>query len=107
LGCKGNPRENIFIYYCPKPEANKQLPFVRNERWKLYGNNRLFEVANDVLEKKPVTGPSSKRIRKQFQAAFDQLPGEGQKLMKFEYGNSRDDAALVAELVNSFGTALV
>ncbi|MCP4782844.1 MAG: sulfatase-like hydrolase/transferase, partial [Fuerstiella sp.] len=57
LGRKGNPRENIFIYYCPKPETSKPLRFVRNERWKLYGNNRLFDVANDVLEKKPVTSP--------------------------------------------------
>ena len=84
LGRKGNPRENIFIYYCPKPETSKPLRFVRNERWKLYGNNRLFDVANDVLEKKPVTGPASKGIRKQLQAALDQMPSEGQKLMNFD-----------------------
>ena len=84
LGRKGNPRENIFIYYCPKPETSKPLRFVRNERWKLYGNNRLFDVANDVLEKKPVTGPASKRIRKELQAALDQMPSEGQKLMNFD-----------------------
>ena len=84
LGRKGNPRENIFIYYCPKPETSKPLRFVRNERWKLYGNNRLFDVANDVLEKKPVTGPASKGIRKELQAALDQMPSEGQKLMNFD-----------------------
>jgi arylsulfatase A len=84
LGRKGNPRENIFIYYCPKPETSKPLRFVRNERWKLYGNNRLFDVANDVLEKKPVTSPASKGIRKQLQAALDLMPNEGQKLMNFD-----------------------
>ena len=84
LGRKGNPRENIFIYYCPKPETSKPLRFVRNDRWKLYGNNRLFDVVNDVLEKKPVTGPASEGIRKQLQAALDQMPSEGQKLMKFD-----------------------
>ncbi len=84
LGRKGNPRENIFIYYCPKPETSKPLRFVRNERWKLYGDNRLFDVVNDVLEKKPVTGPASQGIRKQLQAALDQMPSEGQKLMKFD-----------------------
>ena len=84
LGSKGNPRENIFIYYCPNPERSKPLRFVRNERWKLYGDNRLFDVANDVLEKKPVTGPASEGIRKQLQAALDQMPNEGQSLMKFD-----------------------
>ncbi len=84
LGSKGNPRENIFIYYCPNPERSKPLRFVRNERWKLYGDNRLFDVANDVLEKKPVTGPASDGIRKQLQAALDKMPNEGQSLMKFD-----------------------
>ena len=34
-------------------------------------------------------GPASKGIRKQLQAALDQMPSEGQKLMNLRLGESR------------------
>ena len=73
----GVPRENIFVYYCPNPERSKPLRFVRDQRWKLYGNGRLIDVRNDVLEQYPVTDPETNAIRKQLRAAMDRMPAVG------------------------------
>ena len=83
-GETGDPRETIFIYYCSKPEKSKPRRFVRNQRWKLYGDNRLYDVENDVLEKDPVTSPETEAIRTKLQAAMDRMPSEGQSLLKFD-----------------------
>lgn len=83
-GKKGNPRNSIFIYYWPRPEKGEPTRFVRNQRWKLYGNGNLFDVRKDVFEKNPVTGSKSESIRKKLQAALDRMPANGQSLFKFE-----------------------
>jgi len=83
-GETGNPRETIFVYYWPRPEKGLPLRFVRNQRWKLYGDGRLIDVKNDVLEQSPVTGPETVAIRKQLQAAMHRMPAEGQTLLKFD-----------------------
>jgi arylsulfatase A len=83
-GKKGDPRETIFVYYWPRPEKGQPLRFVRNKRWKLYGDGRLIDVKNDVLEKNPVNTPESNAIRRKLQAAMDRMPAEGQTLLKFD-----------------------
>jgi hypothetical protein len=57
---------------------------VRDERWKLYGDGRLIDVKNDVLEKSPVTSVEATPIREKLQAALDRMPAEGQTLMNFD-----------------------
>jgi arylsulfatase A len=83
-GKKGNPRETIFVYYWPRPETGTPRIFVRNQRWKLYGNGRLVDVKNDVLEQKSLKGAEYTVIRKELQAALDRMPAEGQSLFKFD-----------------------
>jgi len=83
-GKKGTPRESIFVYYWPRPEKGKSLRFARNQRWKLYGNGNLFDVTNDVLEKKPVTSPKTAAIRKQLEEALERMPAKGQSVLQFE-----------------------
>lgn len=83
-GQKGDPREDIFVYYWPRPERGQPLRFVRNHRWKLYGDGKLFDVKNDVLEKKPVTGSQTAAVRKNLQAGLDRMPSQGQTLLKFD-----------------------
>ena len=83
-GNAGNPRETIFVYYWPRPEKDKPIRFVRNKRWKLYGDGNLFDIKNDVLEKSPVTSEESAAIRKKLQAALEQMPAKGQTLLKFD-----------------------
>ena len=83
-GKRGNPRETIYLYNWPRPEKGQPLAFVRNQRWKLHSDGQLFDMKNDVLEERPVTGPKSAAIRKQLQAAMDRMPARGQTLLKFD-----------------------
>ena len=57
---------------------------MRNKRWKLYGDGRLIDVKNDVLEKSPVTGVEAAAIREKLQTALDSMPTEGQTLLNFD-----------------------
>ena len=82
-GEKGNPRETVFVYYWPRPEKGEPLRFVRNKRWKLYGDGRLIDVQNDVLEKTPVKSPKSDTIRQTLQAAMNRMLTDGQTLLDF------------------------
>jgi len=83
-GEKGRVRDSIFIYYWPRPEKGEPLRFVRNQRWKLYGNGNLYDVKRDILEQRPVSGPDTRAIRKQLQAALDRMPAQGQTLLQFD-----------------------
>lgn len=82
-------RDSIYCYYCPRPERTPPKRFVRNHRWKLYGDGKFFDVQNDVLEKMPLT-PSeisadskAKSAKKKLQQDLDAMPAEGQNLLKF------------------------
>lgn len=75
-------RDPIFIYYWPRPEKGEPTRFTRDERWKLYGDGRMFDVKNDVFEKKPIGGPDN--IRKRLQAVLDRMPSKGQTLLQYE-----------------------
>ena len=86
-GEAGTPREWMYCYYNPRPERTKPTRFVRDQRWKLYGNGRFFDVQNDVLEKSPLdpetaAGEAAVAHRK-LAAALQTMPAEGQSLLKF------------------------
>lgn len=83
-GRKGTPKETIFIYYWPRPEKDKPKQFVRNHRWKLYGDGRLYDIRKDVLEKNPLSGPEYANIRQKLKKAMDAMPAEGQKILQFD-----------------------
>jgi arylsulfatase A len=83
-GRRGDPRDSIFVYYWPRPEKGEPLRFVRNRRWKLYGDGRLIDVKNDVLEQSPVQSPETAAIRRQLRMALDRMPAEGQTLLKYD-----------------------
>jgi arylsulfatase A len=80
-GRKSTPRDSVFIYYCPRPERTQPLRFVRDQRWKLYGDGRLIDVPNDEFEKSPASGRDA--IRKRLQAALDAMPAKGQTLLSY------------------------
>jgi len=50
----------------------------------LYGDGRLFDVENDVLEQHPVDSQETNALRWKLQAAMDRMPAEGQTLLKFD-----------------------
>jgi arylsulfatase A len=76
------PRDPIFIYYWPRPERGKPIRFVRDQRWKLYGDGRLIDVQNDVFETSPISG--NEKVRKRLQGVLDRMPSGGQSLLKYD-----------------------
>ena len=82
---RGNPmksRDPVVIYYWPRPEKGKPLRFARDQRWKLYGDGRLIDVRNDVMEKSPVGGQQG--VRERLQKVLDRMPSEGQTILRFD-----------------------
>lgn len=83
-GSKETTKETIFVYYWPRPERGQPIRFVRNHRWKLYGDGNLFDIQNDVMEKNPIDPSESVDIRKKLQSTMDQMPAKGQSIFKFD-----------------------
>ena len=83
----GSPREWIYCYYCPRPERTQPARFVRDQRWKLYGDGRFFDIANDPAEKYPLENLESDTpadiARRKLSAALQSVPAEGQTLLEF------------------------
>ena len=79
----------MYCYYNPRPERTKTKSkrFVRDQRWKLYGDGRFFDVANDVLEKSPLDQDTvfgeAAAARKKLTAALKTMPAKGQSLLKY------------------------
>jgi arylsulfatase A len=103
-GERGSPREWIYCYYCPRPEKTPPIRFVRDRRWKLYGDGRLFDVLNDPGEAHPfadavndadaATAGATRAVaaglteeaaaaRRKLAAALASMPGEGRTLLRF------------------------
>ncbi len=56
-GKKGNPRDWIYCWYFRNGKPGKGGgEWARTQRYKLYKDGRLFDIANDVLEKNPLKG---------------------------------------------------
>ena len=84
-GEPGTPREWTYCYYCPRPERTKPVRFVRDIRYKLYGDGRFYDVENDVLEKTPLQelDDNAQAAKAKLEKALDSMPAEGQSLLKF------------------------
>ncbi|MBC8469599.1 MAG: sulfatase-like hydrolase/transferase [Planctomycetes bacterium] len=74
-GKQGKPRKWIFCHYDPKWLGRKEaVRFVRDKRWKLYGNGNLFDVPTDTMEQNPnPSGPEAASARKQLQDVLDSI----------------------------------
>ena len=86
-GQDGSPRESLFCYYCPRPEKTPPVRFARDQRWKLYGDGRFFDVKRDPLEQQPLDTDSLDRNAesawKQLTQAIAEMPTTGQALLQF------------------------
>lgn len=74
-GETSQPRTWIYSWYNPKGGSAAKRECVRSQRYKLYASGELFDISNDVLEKKPITNPSpvETQIRDGLQKALDQF----------------------------------
>lgn len=55
-GEKGTPREWIYCWYNRNGGAKAESEFAMDQRYKLYRDGQLFDIAADALEKTPLTG---------------------------------------------------
>ncbi len=80
-------RDWIHVYYCPRPEKSRPQRFVRDQRFKLYGDGRFIDVAADVNEQNPLTGTLTGAVsaaQTKLKRALASMPAEGQSLLKFD-----------------------
>jgi arylsulfatase A len=85
-GRTGTPHDWIYMYYCPRPEKTKPMRFVRDQKWKLYGSGRFYDVATDPLERKTAATPAGSaaaEARRRLSAALESMPAKGQSLLNF------------------------
>jgi len=69
-GQKGTPRKWAYCQW-------KGKAWVRNQRWKLYRDGRLYDIKNDPLEESPIRSDADtaemSRIRNELSAVFNKL----------------------------------
>ena len=53
-GEREHVRDWIYCWFSRDGRAPKAKVFARDQRWKLYSDGRLFDIAADPLEKKPI-----------------------------------------------------
>lgn len=85
-GETGTPRQWMHCYYCPRPERSKEQQFVRDKRWKLYRDGRMFDITQDVKEKDDLAEsnePAVVAARTRLQQVLDQFPATGQQLLRY------------------------
>ncbi|MCD6393993.1 MAG: sulfatase-like hydrolase/transferase [Planctomycetes bacterium] len=76
MGKKANRREWIFCHYWGYGRNKAQTKeFVRDKRWKLYDDGRLYDLSRDVLEKSPLKEADAEAIaaKKRLQKAFAEV----------------------------------
>ena len=78
-GQAGTPREWVFSHYPRRrDDPEKTRAYVRDKRWKLYDNGKLFDLVADPLEKSPLRANrrepvEAKAARARLQKAYDSV----------------------------------
>lgn len=73
-GEKATPREWVFCHYDPRWSNWKPCRFVRDKKWKLYDDGRLYDLHSDLLEKSPLRDNQDKEtgaVRRRLQRILD------------------------------------
>ena len=65
IGEKGNPRDWIYFYFDPNSPRLKRpvSEFVREKKWKLYSDDRMFNVLDDPDEKNIISADENEEIK--------------------------------------------
>ena len=82
LGKPGPVRPWVFCHYDPRPGWDKdqfrKIRFARDQRYKLYGDGKLYDVPNDKLEKRPILAsadtPATREARQRLAQVLKQMP---------------------------------
>ncbi len=75
-GKPGDPRAWTYCWYERNGKRNRASQHVRNQQFKLYADGRMFDVAADPSEKRPLDAAGldepTRQLRQQFQAVLDE-----------------------------------
>ena len=78
-GKPGKGREWVYIHHGDN-RAKPGMRAVRDKRWKLYADGRLYDMKKDPFEKEPIAadgaGPEASAARKRLQAVLATLKGD-------------------------------
>ncbi len=58
VGEKADVRDHVFCYYSPQWGNDKTLVWAHDKTWKLYHDNRFYNIAEDPAEAKPLAEES-------------------------------------------------
>ena len=85
IGKPGIDRKWIYCYYNPRPERTEASYFIRDTRYKLYGDERFYDLKADHLENSPITQPKGDTLKafSELRTTLDSLPTKGTKLLQF------------------------
>ena len=87
-----SPREWVYTYYYPRPYAERldhpfrhlEIRFAQDQRFKLYGDGRFFDLSSDIMEESPIgedaESPEAAEARAKLQAALDTFPEHGEMI---------------------------
>ncbi len=95
-GKKGDPRDWHYTYYFPRPYAEKfntpyanpEIRYMRDKRYKLYGNGELFDVVADPSESSPLASHEAADTRGRLNAALDSMPRHGAQIPEQQWDKS-------------------
>jgi arylsulfatase A len=63
-------RDWVISYFVDHRDSYSLGYWVRNQRWKLYNDGRLFDMQNDPDESRPIDSPEQDATRKAFEGVF-------------------------------------
>jgi arylsulfatase A len=76
-GQPGQPRDWVYCWYEREGRRNQARQFARTKRYKLYGDGRFYDVADDPLEQQPLRSDkldeAASKTRAQLQAVLDRM----------------------------------
>ena len=74
-GLESRVREAVFCYYHPQLYNDKKLIWAHDKTWKLYSDDRFFNVAADPLEETPLDAatlpPAARQARDKLRQVID------------------------------------
>ena len=79
-GEPSHPRDWIYCFNHPRTGSGKPQRFVRDQRWKLYGDGRLIDVTHDPEETSPLDATTAndeaRAARTKLKSALLSMPSE-------------------------------
>ncbi|MCP5118460.1 MAG: sulfatase-like hydrolase/transferase, partial [bacterium] len=96
-----DPRPWHYTYYFPRPYAEEfktpyqhpEVRYARDQRFKLYGDGRLIDLAIDIEESSPLMSGSenteASAARRKLQSALDSMPAHGAAIPRAQWEHSQ------------------